>query len=92
MWGYMESKKELVKICIDKTAEIVRFLLEANKRPKIIEELPEEELKEYQKKFASLSLSFYKILLTPRQEYEIQQREKETAIQEVLKGGNKKWK
>ncbi len=87
-----KSKRELVKICIDKTAEIVRFLLEVNKRPKILEELPEEELKEYQSKFAFLSLDFYNLLMTPRQEFELEQRKKERERQEVLKRSGKKWK
>ena len=87
-----KSKRELIKICIDKTAEIVRFLLEVNKRPKILEELPEEELKEYQSKFAFLSVDFHQLTMTPRQEFEIEQRKKECARQEALKKSGKKWK
>ena len=71
-----KSKRELVKICIEKTAEIVRLLLEINKRPKILKELPEEELKNYQAKFAYLSVDFYALTQTPRQEFEREKREK----------------
>lgn len=85
------SKRELIKICIDETAGIVRFLLEVNKRPKILEELPEEELKEYKGKFALLSVDFYKLLRTPREQFEIEQREKERERQEAKRSG-KKWK
>lgn len=87
-----KSKRELVKICIDKTAEIVRFLLEVNKRPKILEELPEEEIKEYQKKFTSLNVSFFTLVMTPRQEFEYKQEKKEHERQEALKRSGKKWK
>lgn len=87
-----KSKRELVKICIEEAAEIVRFLLEVNKRPKILEELPEEELKEYQGKLALLSIDFYRLIMTPREEFEIEQREKERARQEALKRSGKKWK
>lgn len=87
----MESKRELVKKCIEETAELVRFLLEVNKRPKILEELPEEELKEYQKKSSYLSLDFYKLTQTPRQLFYLEQQEKERARLEAKRSG-KRWK
>lgn len=86
-----QSKRELIKKCIEETAEIVRFLLEVNKRPKILEELPEEELKEYQKKSSYLSLDLYQLMQTPRQRFYLEQQEKERARLEAKRSG-KQWK
>ena len=85
----MTNKRELTKKCIEKTAEIVRFLLEANKRPKLLEELRQEELKEYKKAFALLTVDFYELLTTPREWFEIQQKEKERERLEALKRSGK---
>ena len=74
------SKRELVKICIEETAEIVRFLLKVNQRPKILEELPEEELMEYQRKSSLLAIDFYRLTRTPRQEFEAKQGEKQAVL------------
>ena len=81
----MINKRELVKKCIEQTAEIARFLIEANKRPKILEELPEEELIELREKFSFLSADFYMLTLSNRRQFEMLQREKEAERLKLIK-------
>ena len=81
----MINKRELVKKCIEQTAEIARFLIEANKRPKILEELPEEELIELREKFSFLYADFHRLTLSNRRQFTILQREKEAERLKLIK-------
>lgn len=83
------SKRELTKKCIEEISEIVRFLLEINKHPKVLENLTESERDEIFSKFAFLLRDFNRLTLSPRKEYEIQQKEKERERLEALKRSGK---
>lgn len=74
-----ESKsetRERIKRSIEQTAEIVRFLLEINNRPKILEEMPEKELNAIFQKYCENSRDIYRLTRSPRQIYLAIQEEK----------------
>ena len=64
------STRELIKECIDYSAEIARFLLEANKRPKMLEEMSETELNAIFEKHTFLGMCLFPLTQSARQKYE----------------------
>lgn len=72
------NKRELLKKCIEQSAEIVRFLLESNKRPKILEELPEDYLNSMYDKTCNFTCNFYLLTRSARQIFILQEQEKES--------------